>query len=118
MRARRCAVEPPKMKSVKVDPEIYDLVMRSRAVHDRTARRLDRLSVPDREKVHQALLDGLPTELWPFGGVVVTVDRDGLAVSGDGRSVRRNCGRLLAEREVRRADAGAAFALMLAEEGR
>ena len=111
-------MEPPKIRNVKVDAEIYELVMRSRAVHDRTARRLDRLSVPDREKVHQALLDGLPTELWPFGGVVVTVDRDGLAVSGDGRTVRRNCGRLLAEREVRRPEAGAAFAAMLAEEGR
>lgn len=106
------------MRSVKVDAEVYDFVMRSRAVHDRTARRLDRLSVPDREKVHQCLLDGLPVDVWPFGSVVVTVDADGLTVSGDGRSVRRNCGRLLAEREVRRPDAGEAFAAMLAEEGR
>ena len=115
MRGGRCAVEPPKLRNVKVDAEIYDLVMRSRPVHDRTARRLDRLSVPDREKVHQCLLDGLPVDVWPFGSVVVTVDADGFTVSGDGRSVRRNCGRLLAEREVRREGAGESFLAMLAE---
>ena len=111
-------MEPPKIRNVKVDAEIYELVMRSRAVHDRTARRLDRLSVPDREKVHQALLDGLPVDVWPFDGLCVTVDADGFTVVGDRGRVRRDCGRLLAEREVRRADAGAAFAAMLAEEGR
>ena len=111
-------MRPPKMRSVKVDAEIYEYVMQNRAVHDRTERRLGRWSVPDREKIHQALLDGLAVQVWPFTGAVVTVDADGFTVSGDGRSVRQNCGRLVAEREVRRADAGAAFALMLAEEGR
>ena len=103
---------------LSVDAEIAALVMDSRAVHDRTAQRLGRTAVPDRDLLAQCLADGIPPEVRWYEEIVVSIDRDGFTVSDGTRSVSRLCWRLDTERALSVPDVVAGLRAMLAEEGR